>query len=87
MGLRISQTAAMRANVTVHVTAADRKRLEALVADRNTAAQGRLARRDYSRHCRWSWNQRHHAPVRQVEDVRLALQERFAAEGVYGLLR
>ena len=29
----------MRANITVHVTAADRKRLEALVADRNTAAK------------------------------------------------
>ena len=39
LGLRISQTAAMRANITVHVTAADRKRLEALVADRNTAAK------------------------------------------------
>lgn len=29
----------MRANITVHVTAADRKRLEALVADRHTSSK------------------------------------------------
>ena len=37
--LQISQTAGMRANITIHVTPADRKRLEDLVADRNTPAK------------------------------------------------
>ena len=36
---RISQNAAMRSNITVHVSPADRKRLEALVAGRNTPAK------------------------------------------------
>ena len=87
MGLRISQTAAMRANITVHVTAADRKRLEALVADRNTAAKVVwraeivLATAD---------GLGTNAIMRRTGKSKPCVwrwQERFAAEGVDGLLR
>ena len=84
---RISQNAAMRSNITVHVSPADRKRLEALVAGRNTPAklvwraEIILATAD---------GLGTHAIMRRAGKSKPCVwrwQERFAAEGVDGLVR
>lgn len=77
----------MRGNIILHVTPADRKRLEALVADRNTPAKvvwraeiilatadglGTMAIMDRSG---------------KSKPCVWRWQERFAAEGVEGLIR
>jgi len=85
--LQISQNAHMRANITLHVTAADRQRLDALVADRNTPAKVVwraeiiLATAD---------GLGTHAIMRRSGKSKPCVwrwQERFAAEGVEGLIR
>ena len=77
----------MRSNITVHVSPADRKRLEALVAGRNTPAklvwraEIILATAD---------GLGTHAIMRRAGKSKPCVwrwQERFAAEGVDGLVR
>jgi hypothetical protein len=87
IGLQISRTAAMRANIALHVTPADRKRLEDQVADRNTPAKVvwraeiMLATADGLETM---------AILRRSGKSKPCVwrwQERFAAEGVEGLIR
>ena len=83
LGLRISQNAATEANIT----AADRKRLEALVADRNTAAKV-VWRAEIILSAADGLGT--NAIMRLSGKSKPCIwrwQERFAAEGVYGLLR
>ena len=77
----------MRANITLHVTPADRKRLEALVADRNTPAKVVWrARIILATADGLGTNAIMHRSGKSKPCV-WRWQERFAAEGVEGLLR
>jgi hypothetical protein len=69
----------MRTGIVVEATAAERDRLEAIVADRNSQ-QKRLARRDRVGH-------RRRARHGGEQDGRLALAGTVCQEGVDGLLR
>src|SRR5512132_879387 len=66
------ESVGMRRDVTVEVSAADRARLEAVVADRQPA-EARLAGEDHPGDRGRSRHGRDHAPQRQVEAERLAL--------------
>ena len=76
----------MRSGVSISVSAADRRRLEAIVADRNTPQKHVVARADHPSHRRRGRHERRHGRDGQVEDDVWRWQERFAEAGVDGLL-
>ena len=77
----------MREGITVEVSAADRARLEAIVADRNSRAEARVAGADRAADGRRPGHRRDHAPAGKSKVTVWRWQERFMQAGVAGLLR
>src|SRR5215208_6889932 len=63
----------MRPGVTIALTAVDRRRLGAIVGNRNVPQKHAWRARDRAVDGGRSWHRRDHAPDGQVEDLRLAL--------------
>ena len=77
----------MREGITVEVSAADRARLEAIVADRNSPQKHVWRAQDRAADGGRPGHRRDHAPSRHEQSDRVALAGAVHAGGVAGLLR
>lgn len=77
----------MRTGIFLTVSSIDRQRLGALIRDRNAPQKHGWRAEIILSSSNGAGHDRSHAADRQVQDLRVCWQERFATEGFEGLLR